>query len=189
MDVPYFLRCFSLPPSDPESIHPCLLNACYLAACAGGGPILATLQPFFIQRTRHFLNQALMYADRILHFLWASIVLTCHLARRRRLDESYAIISSAAHFASACGLTDGIRTMEGVDYQVGERLLPPPKDETEAIGRIRLAYSLYITDHSLAALAAYPATFSYDEKWASRSGQREIMKDRDSKVHIPISFG
>ncbi|KAF8312624.1 hypothetical protein DL93DRAFT_1293211 [Clavulina sp. PMI_390] len=60
MDISYFLHCFSLPPSDPESIHPCLLNACYLAACAGGGGALASLQPFFLQRTRHFLNQALI---------------------------------------------------------------------------------------------------------------------------------
>ncbi|KAF8309879.1 hypothetical protein DL93DRAFT_1684647 [Clavulina sp. PMI_390] len=107
MDLPYFLHCFSLPPSHPESIHPCLLNACYLAACESSGGVLASLQPFFIQRTRYFLNQSLMYGDRIMHFLWATVVLACNLGRRRRLGEAYVIVSSAALLVSASGRIGG----------------------------------------------------------------------------------
>ncbi|KAF8316530.1 hypothetical protein DL93DRAFT_733633 [Clavulina sp. PMI_390] len=60
LDVPYFLQCASLPPSHPEAIHPCLLNACYLAACASNRRGLAAFQPHFIQRTRHFLQKSLI---------------------------------------------------------------------------------------------------------------------------------
>ncbi|KAF8309880.1 hypothetical protein DL93DRAFT_2085011 [Clavulina sp. PMI_390] len=175
MDLPYFLHCLSLPSSHPESIHPCLLNACYLAACESSGGVLTSLQPFFIARTRHFLNQSLMYADRITHFLWATVVLACNFGRRRRLREGFAIVSSAALFVSASGRI-------GVDNPPGERLLPSPKNETEAIDGIRLAYSLYITDQTLTALAATPTTFSYDDRWASPSGQRNIMKMGNSEV-------
>ncbi|KAF8301045.1 hypothetical protein DL93DRAFT_2090880 [Clavulina sp. PMI_390] len=177
MDLPYFLHCLSLPPSHPESIHPCLLNACYLAACESSGGFLATLQPLFIQRTRYFLNQSLMDADRISHFLWASVVLACNLGRRRRYDETYAVVSSAALLVSALGRS-------GLGSPLGESLLPPPKDEIEAIDGIRLAYSLYITDQTL-VLAGYPATFHYNDRWASSPGQRDIVKNKNSEVYLP----
>ncbi|KAF8309881.1 hypothetical protein DL93DRAFT_1684808 [Clavulina sp. PMI_390] len=175
MDVPYFLDRLSLPPSHPGSIHPCLLHACYLAACESSGGVLASLQPFFVQRTRHFLDQSLMHADRITHFLWASVILGCNLSRRRRLDEAYAVLSSASLLLSASGRTE-------VDSPLTERLLPPPKDELEAIDGIRLAYSVYLANQTLSVLAGFPGTFQYDDKWALPSSQREIVRNGSSKT-------
>ncbi|KAF8312240.1 hypothetical protein DL93DRAFT_1328120 [Clavulina sp. PMI_390] len=91
LDIPRFLECVSLPPSDPESIHPCLLNACYLGASMVGGKALTPLAPFFLKRTRYFLGQALMWADRVTHFLWASVILGCYFARLRRMEECFAM--------------------------------------------------------------------------------------------------
>ncbi|KAF8304935.1 hypothetical protein DL93DRAFT_2172874 [Clavulina sp. PMI_390] len=169
MDVPHLLHCVSLPPSHPDAIHPCLLNACYLGACASSGGTLTSLEPYFIRRTRYFLDQSLKHADRITHFLWASIILTCYFAKARRLDESFAVANAATHFAYACGLSpSGDPTFNGTkDFDVAGYLLPPPKDETEAINRIRLAHSLYLLDQTAPILGGVSTSFPYDPSWAS----------------------
>ncbi|KAF8312235.1 hypothetical protein DL93DRAFT_1326573 [Clavulina sp. PMI_390] len=159
-DISRFLERISLPPSHPDSIHPCLLNACYLGACVVVGNPLASLQPFFIKRTQHFLSQALMHADRITHFLWASMVLGNCLARSRRMEEWYAVVSAAAQFASACGLGLPYCTDEAAQ-NVGETLLPRPHDEIEALDRIGLAHSIYITDQSMRTLTEFSSHFPF----------------------------
>ncbi|KAF8312238.1 hypothetical protein DL93DRAFT_1327861 [Clavulina sp. PMI_390] len=189
-NVPYFLACVSLPPSHPEAIHPCLLNACYLAACVAGGKAYADLQPYFIMRTRHFLDEALMFADRIMHFLWASMLLGNCLARSRRMQEWYTVVSSAAQFASACGLRlthtpDGVPKPD--DACRDEALLPPPKDEAEAIDRIRLAHSIYITDQSMTTLTALPQTFSWD-MWPGNTTQRPPRSKVRSSTSRLVSY-
>ncbi|KAF8304931.1 hypothetical protein DL93DRAFT_2172870 [Clavulina sp. PMI_390] len=168
IDVPHFLHCVSLPPSDPDAIHPCLLNACYLGACAGGGGLLASLQPHFIRRTRHFLEQSLMFADRINHFLWASVAMGCFFARELRSQECFAVAGAATRFGFACGLTapfkpnvDGKSDSSGPGY-----LLPQLKDATGLMERIQLAHSLYLMDQTLTLLCGSQPSFPYDERWA-----------------------
>ncbi|KAF8317642.1 hypothetical protein DL93DRAFT_2076728 [Clavulina sp. PMI_390] len=157
MDVPSFLHSLSLPPSHPESIHPCLRYACYLGACVMTGGRLTSLQPYMLARTRHFLDQSLMFADRLSHFLWASIILVALLVgRMRRLEEGFAIVSSAARLASACGLTRSLATDTQQDY-----LLPSARDDAEADDRIRLARSIYITDQMLASVSTFCPSFPY----------------------------
>ncbi|KAF8312622.1 hypothetical protein DL93DRAFT_1293104 [Clavulina sp. PMI_390] len=185
MDVNYFLHCASLPQSHPDAIHPCLLNAIYLGACSSSGNALATLQPFFIKRTRHFLNQSLMYADRITHFLWASMVFACHLGRFHRMNEAYVVVSSAARLASACGLADSVNPDGKMENEClpNESLLPPPKNDDEAIDRIRLAYSIYISDQSCALLSASPRTFACDDRWLSLPGRSVLIhQDPENKI-------
>ncbi|KAF8323982.1 hypothetical protein DL93DRAFT_59946 [Clavulina sp. PMI_390] len=169
MDVPYFLHHLSLPPTHPDSIHPCLLNACYLGAVTIAGGRFASLQPYFLKRTRHFLQQSLMLADRITHFLWASMVLGCYFGRVKRLQESYVVVSSAARLALACGLgRDADGGMES-DCQPSQPLLPPPRDEAEALDRIRLIHAILVTDRTLTGLGGFPATFECDDHWTSAS--------------------
>ncbi|KAF8317095.1 hypothetical protein DL93DRAFT_2077244, partial [Clavulina sp. PMI_390] len=158
MDIPYFLHCLSLPPSHPESIHPCLRYACYLGACNLLHGRLASHQAYFLERTRHYLDQSLMFADRITHFLWASMILACYFGRVRRLPESFVIRSSAARLASACGLSQNTAAVEEDDCQPSGFLLPPPRHQAEANDRIQLAYSIYISDQSLAAMSSYFGT-------------------------------
>ncbi|KAF8312691.1 hypothetical protein DL93DRAFT_1298933 [Clavulina sp. PMI_390] len=183
MDLSRFLQCVSLPPSHPDSIHPCLLNACYLAACASSRGDLTSFQPYFLQRTRHFLEQSLTYCDRITHFLWASIILGCFLAQERRLDECFAIAGAATRFGFACGL--GLPhdpNARSEDLHALTYILPPPEDLAEAMDRIRLAHCLYLLDRTLPAIGNYTPSFPYNDLWAcvpetylgSRDGQNSM---------------
>ncbi|KAF8323980.1 hypothetical protein DL93DRAFT_2162079 [Clavulina sp. PMI_390] len=159
MDISYFVWCFSLPLSHPESIHPCLRNACYLAACNLLGDHWVSLEDYFLERTRHFLNQALMLAEQITHYLWASTILGCFLGRERRLAEAFVIAISAPRLASACGLDHNPDMDQELDSGPSQFLLPPPRHEAEANDRIRLSYSIYLGDVTLAAWNASPGVF------------------------------
>ncbi|KAF8311305.1 hypothetical protein DL93DRAFT_1498661 [Clavulina sp. PMI_390] len=61
--LPRFLHCLSLPLSHPGSIHPCLRDACHLAACSVLGGRWTSLEPYFLARTRRFLDEVLLVAD------------------------------------------------------------------------------------------------------------------------------
>lgn len=190
MDVSRFLELLALPPESPDSIHPSLLNSIYLAACCLAGGQLTKFEPLFVERTRHWLQQSLAFADRLTHFLWASIVLGSYLARVHRLQESYAIISSASRFALACGL-DG-SGLDELDYSsdglaggsdgTDKWLLRPPKDYTEVLERIRLAHSIYLTDRSLAMLSGFPSAFVFNERWAQTLAVRFIRHFRQQRL-------
>ncbi|KAF8312244.1 hypothetical protein DL93DRAFT_2082363 [Clavulina sp. PMI_390] len=196
LDTSRFLECVSLPPSHPESIHPCLLNACYLGASLLYGEAFSFLQPLFLKRTRYFLNQALMWSDRLTHFLWASIILGCYFARLRRMGECFAVVSAATQLASACGLRPTQRPDGGTADEVlpDEALLPPPKDAVEATDRIWLAYSIYVADQSLTTVTAFPATLRC-ESWSPASklnlhfpqhleAEVDLTKFRSSDEHL-----
>ncbi|KAF8304866.1 hypothetical protein DL93DRAFT_414445 [Clavulina sp. PMI_390] len=163
MNVSSFLQHLSLPPSHPESIHPCLLNACYLGACIVSKGSLNTHQHHFVRRTRHFLEQSLMFADRIPHFLCASMILGSHFIMSRRVEEAFAVISSAARLASACDFT---REHNAV-LDSGRIVLQPWRAEREVADCMELEYSIYIADQSLAIISGYPTTFAGDDLWGS----------------------
>ncbi|KAF8304934.1 hypothetical protein DL93DRAFT_412130 [Clavulina sp. PMI_390] len=204
IDASYFLRCLSLPSSHPDSIHPCLLNACYLAACASSGGTLAFLEPYFIQRTRHFLEQSLMFADRITHFLWASVILGCYFARERRLQECFVVAGSAIRFAFACGLCSQDNNAGKPNEPDDTRyLLAPPKDEAEAINRIQLANALYLMDQTAPLVGGCPPSFPYDPRWASNPtegnleypygkgsvvSEEHLSKLWNSDLHLKVSI-
>ncbi|KAF8301440.1 hypothetical protein DL93DRAFT_2233695 [Clavulina sp. PMI_390] len=190
MDVPYFLHHLSLPTSHPESIHPCLRNACYLAACSTTGGRFTSLQPYFVSRTRHFLEEALMFADRIPHFLWASMILACYLGRTRRLNEAFVVMSAAAPFASACGLTRNSARDTESQFQPVECLLRPPRDEAETIDRMRLARSIYLTDQVQAAMCRFRGTLTCDDRWIIDSQEtRSAYEDNESPKTIQRETG
>ncbi|KAF8309913.1 hypothetical protein DL93DRAFT_1690911 [Clavulina sp. PMI_390] len=179
MDATYFLQCFSLPPSHPESIHPCLLHACYLAACNIVGGRLSAFEPYFLERCRFYLNQALMLADRLPHFLWTSTLLGYYFARNRRLEESFAMVSAACRLATACGFSTTMENSSG--------LLAPPASKAEAIDRIWLFHSIYMADQSLTALFPFPPTLVCDEEWGPAS-EDDSKKYSWFKVHSFIAF-
>ncbi|KAF8323961.1 hypothetical protein DL93DRAFT_60450 [Clavulina sp. PMI_390] len=122
------------------------------------GNRFAQHHPYFLAQTRYHLDQALMHVDRITHFLWASVVLACYFGGRRRVIESFVVVSSAARLAATCGL-DYNPNMDGEDECLpSSYLLPPPRHTTEAADRIRLAHSIYLCDLSLVTLYSYPGT-------------------------------
>ncbi|KAF8310888.1 hypothetical protein DL93DRAFT_2169450 [Clavulina sp. PMI_390] len=174
--LPNFLRRLSLSHSHPESTHPCLRNACHLAACNVLGGRWADLEPYFAERTRQFLEEALMHADRdhITQFLWASVLLASYLLRARRVRESYAVISPASNLSMACGLSSSHNTESEPEYRPDQFLLPPPASETEALERIWLASSIFMTDHSLSLLMGCSGTLVCDPRWRPDMDEGEI---------------
>ncbi|KAF8306832.1 hypothetical protein DL93DRAFT_2171975 [Clavulina sp. PMI_390] len=171
-----FLPRLSLPPSHPRSIHPCLRDACHLAACSVLGGRWSHLEPYFAERTRHFLNAALMLVnlEHMTQFLWASVILASYFTRVRRVQESYAIISPASHLVAACGLLSTHDPGLEHGYRADQFLLPAPKTEVEALERIWLAQSVFITDRSLHMLIGYPGTFPCDKRCIPSLDKTEI---------------
>ena len=158
MDLSYFFDQLSRPSNDPQSIHPALLNAMFLSACCVAGGRLGLFKRHFMDQTRATLQKSLKDADRLMHFLWASVVYGSFLTNTAHLKEAYAIISACARFAVACGL-DGITVlnqMSAPEYP----LLPPPNNEDETKDRINLAHAIYMADRSLAMISGYPSVFS-----------------------------
>ncbi|KAF8309025.1 hypothetical protein DL93DRAFT_2231211 [Clavulina sp. PMI_390] len=182
-DVSYFIPRVSLPPSHPESIHPCLLNACYLAACTSNGSGLASFKAFFLQRTRHFLQHSLMFSDRTTDFLWASLILGVFFAKERRVVESMAMAAATAHFALACGLSLPGTSARRKGSSMNEHLLPPPRDKAEANDRVRLAHSIFFGCQALPLLSGNPLAFPYENQWSD--AEEEVLSDcQDAKARF-----
>lgn len=158
MDIPYFLERVILPPEDPNSLHPALLNAIYLTVCCLAGGRLLEFRPYFQAEMRKHLYSSLAHADRLTHLLWASVVHGSYLTNVGHVNEAYAVISPCATFALACGF-DGIVPLNSFtkpEYP----LLPPPKDADEATDRTNLCYSIYLADRTLSLLSGFPSMFS-----------------------------
>ncbi|KAF8317630.1 hypothetical protein DL93DRAFT_2165489 [Clavulina sp. PMI_390] len=149
------------------------------------GGDLNSLQPYMLARTRDFLNESLALADRLPHFLWASMILGSYLGRMRRVEEGFVVISSAARLASACGLTRDPAANIEYDY-----LLSPPKDGLEIAERVRLAHSIYITDQVLSTLSGLRATYAYDGRGYEipEEGRRETSITSPSIMDMKVSM-
>ncbi|KAF8304933.1 hypothetical protein DL93DRAFT_411647 [Clavulina sp. PMI_390] len=124
-----------------------------------------------------------MFADRISHFLWANLILGCYFLRVRRLEECFAVISTASRFAIACGLVLPLdpRTNATNDFGATGFLLSEPKNETEAVDRIRLAQSIYLMDQTTPVLGGAPPSFPYDARWE--------LNPREASIAYPYGNG
>lgn len=145
-------------PEDPQSLHPALLNAMYLAACWIVGQDLDFLKEYFLAQTRYHMGEALKTADRLIHFLWASCILGTFFALENRMNEAYVTVSSCVELALACGL-DVVHYRHTIK-PVQDPLLPPPVDATESIDRAALSRVLYMLDRTLAVIFGTPSAFS-----------------------------
>jgi hypothetical protein len=88
VDIPRLLRRVHLPQSDPEAIHPALLNAIYLIACHLVKGELTRYQPILLARARAYMDESLAHVDRLTHFLGASLILSCWYEQSGRLVEA-----------------------------------------------------------------------------------------------------
>lgn len=194
MDVSHFIELFL---NRADYFHPSLLNAIYMAACSIAGGHLADFVEYFRECTRVHIQESLTNADRMTHALWAAIILGVHATRNYRIAEAYAIVSSAATFAVACGLDfvtprddlDMSSTGTGTNYASG--LLPPPTSKAEVLERSRLAYAIFMCDRCL-AVRGYPSVFT-TSNWMHPTMHRSeapglIFTDRppDAKVSTSI---
>ncbi|KAF8308310.1 hypothetical protein DL93DRAFT_2231689 [Clavulina sp. PMI_390] len=145
------------------------------------------MQPYFLANTRQQLDQALTFADRLPHFLWASIVLSCYLVRMRRLTEGFVVISGAAHLASACGLGSELVGREESVQPYHDTLLRPPKDDLEVLDRIQLARSIYLTDQGQTEVSRFRRTFAYGSHQtlshtSDQHGHHKASANTDAKL-------
>lgn len=144
MDISKFLEYVRLPCTHPRAIHPALLDAICLAACHISGGIAHDFETVFLARTRKHLDQALAFADRLLHFTWASVILCLYYGRSGRMLEMHSTISTAARFA--IGLEDLLPGSGGT----GDRVCAG------------LWYVLYILDMNLNSYFDLPMSLSAD---------------------------
>ncbi|KAF8319985.1 hypothetical protein DL93DRAFT_1919289 [Clavulina sp. PMI_390] len=179
-----FMAQLSLPPDDPKSVHPALLNAMYLAACWIVGDKLGSWQDYFLTQTRRHLQQSLAEADRLIHFLWATAILGSWYSLDGRMNEAYATVSGCARFSLACGL-EMSQFYANVDVPQAP-LLSPPADLTEFLERIRLSHAIYILDRTLAMVCGLPSMFAMPLPGGPKSDASAGMSERQVNLLRPF---
>lgn len=88
IDPHALLARYHLRNGHPDSPLPALTSAILLVACRLIGGSLAPYEAILLERTRHDLEDALAYADRLDDFLWASTVLGMYYGHALRFLEA-----------------------------------------------------------------------------------------------------
>jgi len=107
--VPRLEKRIILPPTDPEALHPCLVYAICLGACVFAGADFSAYETLFRERTREYLDAALSGADRMEHFMWASVILGWYWIQGGEHLPAHAIAASTRGI-SANSLTGALLT-------------------------------------------------------------------------------
>jgi hypothetical protein len=74
--VPRFLSSLSLPATDPKSPHPALLDAMCLMACYFERGFFHQYEEYFLTRFRKSMQDSLAFADRLMDFVKASLIVS-----------------------------------------------------------------------------------------------------------------
>ncbi|KAF8310933.1 hypothetical protein DL93DRAFT_1520964 [Clavulina sp. PMI_390] len=149
-DASRLARRASLTPSEPDALHPALLNAMYLAACQQTKGALANFEHMLLARTKAYLDEAFAtLADpyRFTHVLAASLLLVGWYLKAGRTMEAESAISSTVHYAVACGLHDP-NSMSSSPPSI-MLPAPSPSDEPELSDRRNLWYGIALVDNAL----------------------------------------
>lgn len=128
------------------------------------------------------MAEALRTADRLTHFLWASLILGSFFSLEGRMNEAYVTVSSCVELAIACGLD--IVHFRHRTRLVQNPLLPPPADTAESIDRATLSRAIYILDRTLAMIHGTPSAFS----GASGPYTRSALNVEADQNGAPSSF-
>lgn len=159
VDPSKFLQRVYLDPSHPRSIHPALLNVIYLVACAIGGGSWSRLEPFFLARTRAHLEQSLALADRLTHFMWASVILATYYRLANRLLEAFNTMSASINFAVGFGLHR--------NYWIPEQdgsLKQDAIQNIETDDPMYLWYAMFLRDLDISIIGGFPPSAS-EQVW------------------------
>ncbi|KAF9515056.1 hypothetical protein BS47DRAFT_1381714 [Hydnum rufescens UP504] len=146
-------EAMALPSSNPQSLHPALLNAIFLGACSCLGPEVRRHERIFLDRAREHLNQSLAFVDRLEHFLWASAILGWYWIKNGCIMQAHNISSSITRFAIACELHEISNPAAHMEYT---GLLGPPRDLFHIAERINLWWAIYILDRLISLGSALP---------------------------------
>ncbi len=156
MYPPRLLFRLRLPSDHPNSIHPALLNSLYLAACSISGGQMSGYELRFLNQARMESEHALAFVDRLVDFMWASVVLASYYLRRGRIVEAHNSISGAVSFAMAVGLHRAPGTIVSES-----RILPPPA-EIEKYDRVALWCALTQLEASISLRTGLPTVATKD---------------------------
>jgi hypothetical protein len=174
LDLERFEARLLLPSTDPDALHPCLVNAVALAACSCAGSDLRAFETVFLERTQRQCERSLANADRLEHFLWSSVIvgwywtrvgkiLNAHsvstsewaLSRALNLNTNLILFQAIAHWAIACDLhciPDPERYVQHGDYG----LLGPLRDIVHFAERVNLWWAIFLLDRRVALATGLP---------------------------------
>ncbi|KAF9509654.1 hypothetical protein BS47DRAFT_140471 [Hydnum rufescens UP504] len=170
MSVQDFKRSVHLPPSDPDSLPPCLHSAIFLVACHFSPRPLSDLEAIFLQRTHRLLSQATVSGDRPMDICMAAVLFSRYCFYTNRPDLGVCYTSSALTFAIGCSLHQVSLQSSKLNPNTGP--LPPSRSEEETLRRIRMWNSLYILDRGSSwtnGLAPYLSDEDITTPWSINS--------------------
>ena len=113
---------------------------------------MSSYEAVFLARVREHMEQSLAFADRLMHFLWASTFLGLYYTRTARTLEAYNTISATVRFAMGCGVDrDG-------DQGYVSAILPPAEDKKSSSERAFIWAAIYLADRTICSMADVPSS-------------------------------
>ena len=134
---------------------------------------MSAYEPLFLSRTRSCLEQSLATADRLVHFMWANVILASYYTRVGRVVEAHSTLSATVCFAVGAGLHS-----ESVEFQ--GTLILPPTDDVEELERVNLWCALTLCEASIGIGAGLPPSAPVDVS----KGYFELKKSVAHQSHL-----
>ncbi|KDQ20177.1 hypothetical protein BOTBODRAFT_62508 [Botryobasidium botryosum FD-172 SS1] len=158
-----FWSAYKLPSSDPEGLHPALIDVLCLLGCLHGPTSLQPYEVIFYKRLNRSLHDSLANKDRLLDFIRASGLAAVYCFARSRVIEGQNRLAAITQFAVACGLHK-IDTHDFNAPNLNLFLLGRPRDLTALGDMIHAWWSLFCIDQLGAMVLEIPATLRCDDE-------------------------
>ncbi len=124
--------------------------------------MLSGFEPLFLSHTRSHLEQSLAYVDRLVHYMWASVILVSYYMRVGRVMEAHNTISAIVCLAVGAGIHGSIRTDEQREQPAEGLLALSPADAVENLERVNLWYALVLCETSIGLSTGLPSSVPAD---------------------------
>ena len=118
---------------------------------------MAVHEQLFLNRARQACEQSLAFADRLIHFMWANVILASYFLRAGRVVEAHSTIGSTVRFAVGAGLHVG-EAMETMQTHDVNALSLPPADPIDGEERANLWWSLTMCEAAISLGAGLPSS-------------------------------
>lgn len=119
-------------------------------------------EPLFLSHTRSHLEHSLAYVDRLVHYMWASVILASYYMRVGRVMEAHNTVSATVYLAVGAGLHGSIRPDEQRQPREGGLLALPPADAIDSLERVNLWYGLVLCETSIGLGTGFPSSVPVD---------------------------
>ena len=119
-------------------------------------------KPLFLSHMCLHLENSLAYVDRLVHYMWASVILTSYYMQVGRVMEAHNTISATACLAVGAGIHGSIQTDEQRQSPAEGLLTLPPVDAVKNLERVNLWYALVLCEISIGLGAGFPSSVPAD---------------------------